>query len=194
MDLTQDVQTLLDRIPNDFDHPDKRPFLELILFDASVREACTVLGIPLDRPRLWADVDQEFSLWLGQVRSLARRGLQREVIQGNFFRTMFRFMKLDEEILNQVDNDGIHSLTDTQMAYLNKIRSMYGIESMANLLKTLAPDEDTRRPVAEYGNLNIYIGEDMVRDEVSRQAAARQVLGLFQRRPSIEGEFKVIDG
>lgn len=184
------VQEIRDRIP-EFDIPAKREFLELELFDVPVREICLKLGIPLDRPRLWASHDVEFASWRQQVQSLSRRGLQKEIIQSQYLKTLYNYLQIDAEIVGRYLTDP-SQLNDYEQQYMLRVRSLYSMEALANMFKLTGDEQDRNIPLTS-GAVNIYIGEDLVTDVVSQQAAAKTLLGIFKRERTLEGEYRLID-
>jgi hypothetical protein len=99
---------------------------------------------------------------------------------------------MDEKLLAKWEEDP-NALTDEEYRYVLQARKMYDVSALAQFAK-LTSDRQMEEPGIGTSTIIVNIGEDLVRDTLAQQTAAKQLLGVFTRSQIVEGEARVVDG
>jgi hypothetical protein len=185
-------QQARERIPEFAGDPNnlKQSYLAYTALGFGVYEACKMVGIRPDRPRIWRTTDAQFAVWEAKLRE-EKTSFGADLVLEAFHRNMWLAMGIDFKIMMKAEVEGLDKLSDNEISIYKAVRSLYGPDKLVAMMKAVAPegaeDGSRYRPVP---NITVIIEGRDVDNLEAKQAAARNLLMDFvERSDIIEGQF-----
>lgn len=181
----------LETLPT-FDDRAKNTFLEVLICGADIHEACKFVGIKVSTYNSWRATDPVFREYAAHRIHHLRRQLSGDLLKSQFTRNMYMALTIDRRVLMKAAITP-KEMSEDDWSYLRSIRKLYGAEALASLIKATA-DDDGQVHSATVGTINVYLDNQVITDEVARQAASRQLLNAFVTSGKvIDGESQVVE-
>ena len=164
------------------DDPRKRDYIICVAIFGPVRLANDISGANRATVHDWRKADPDFAILEKAAESLP----QRYLLEAQTIRNTYLALQIDAGPLQKAATQGLSWLSPREYDWLKTIRKHY----------TLGKEEDQPTGATGQVNVTVHVDNQMVEDEHSRRASARQLLQQFNvndkyinpDRQMIEGE------